>query len=489
MKKKSIIIKKNYLFVIIAIIALITRFSFLGYPHEIVFDESYFIKFANSYFTHEYYIDIHPPLGKLLIAGWAKLAGIDLSLALESISEKSTSNIFFSLRFLPALFGSVLIYIFSYLVYLISHSKKIAIIAGFLMLFDNAFLVQSKFMHLDIFLIFFVTLTLCLFLLQQKQISYSYKWFIYLLLTGISFGLATSIKWSGFTVYFIIITILILKIFNKKINDWLLFNNYAKTQIKSYTENRKDPTKIKIVEFLISIFIIFCAGITIYSLSFLIHFNLLYKIDNNYAHTIMSNEFQEELKYGKENIKNPLTFKQKFTELNKTMFYNLNFPTKDPNRSYWYEWPINKKPILYWSQNEDIQNNKGTIYFLGNFAIWIFSTLAILIVLLKIIIKKNRTKIEPALQIIVLSYFITFLPFVFITQRSTFLYHYLIPEIFAMIALSICLKYILNIKKSAFIVIFIIIFLNFLIFAPLSYGWPMPFKINCIEMNLINFLR
>ncbi len=468
-----------------AILALITHFSFLGYPREIVFDEYYFIRFANNYFTHEYYIDIHPPLGKLLIAGWAKLASVDLSLMAEIINEKSASNIFFALRFLPALFGFVLIFLFSYLAYLISHSKNAAIIAGFLMLFDNAFLVQSSFAHLDIFLVFFAALTLCLFFLQQKQISYDYKWFAYSLLTGISFGLAVSIKWSGFAIFFIITAILMLKIFDKKINNWLLFNNYKKNKIKNSAENNHNDIKTRLLEFLISAFIIFCSGIAIYSLSFLTHFNLLYKIDNSYAHTVMSKKFQEELKYGKENIENPLGFKQKFAELNKIMLYNLNISTQDPNRSYWHEWPINKKPILYWSQYNNIQNSKAAIYFLGNPAVWIFSTLAILMILLKIIIKKE--KLKPAIQIIILSYFIAFLPFAFITQRSTFLYHYLIPEIFSMIALSMCLEYILKIKKKFFILIFIAIFLNFIMLLPFSYGWAMPLEIYNIVRNLISF--
>jgi len=58
---------------------------------------------------------------------------------------------------------------------LASRSKKVALIAGFLILLDNAFLVQSKFILVDIFLVSFEVLTFCFFFLWQRQKSFSAK--------------------------------------------------------------------------------------------------------------------------------------------------------------------------------------------------------------------------------------------------------------------------------------------------------------------------
>ncbi|MFN7088533.1 MAG: phospholipid carrier-dependent glycosyltransferase [Candidatus Paceibacteria bacterium] len=49
-------------------LGLITRFLFIWNPPEVVFDEVHFGKFLYAYFTGEYYFDIHPPLGKLILA-------------------------------------------------------------------------------------------------------------------------------------------------------------------------------------------------------------------------------------------------------------------------------------------------------------------------------------------------------------------------------------------------------------------------------------
>jgi dolichyl-phosphate-mannose-protein mannosyltransferase len=54
-------------------LGLLTRFWLFGYPNTAVFDEVYFGKFVSAYYTHQYFFDIHPPLGKLLIAGFAWL--------------------------------------------------------------------------------------------------------------------------------------------------------------------------------------------------------------------------------------------------------------------------------------------------------------------------------------------------------------------------------------------------------------------------------
>ena len=56
--------------------AAATRFAAITYPHAIVFDEVYFRETALRYLEGSYFFDLHPPLGKLLLAGWAKLFGV-----------------------------------------------------------------------------------------------------------------------------------------------------------------------------------------------------------------------------------------------------------------------------------------------------------------------------------------------------------------------------------------------------------------------------
>src|SRR3990167_5484716 len=154
-------IKKSWQFLLLAVLSFTFHLSFLSHPSQVVFDEVHFGKFVAAYSTGQYYFDIHPPLGKLMIAGLVKLTGVNPVFDFSQIGENLPTNTLFAMRFLPAFFGALFVLAFSWLAWLISRNKTVALIAGFLMLLDNAVLAQSKFILVDIFLIFFEVLTLC----------------------------------------------------------------------------------------------------------------------------------------------------------------------------------------------------------------------------------------------------------------------------------------------------------------------------------------
>lgn len=57
------------------IISLITHLLKIGEPASVIFDEVYFGNFTNYYHYGEYYFDIHPPLGKLILYGCSLISG------------------------------------------------------------------------------------------------------------------------------------------------------------------------------------------------------------------------------------------------------------------------------------------------------------------------------------------------------------------------------------------------------------------------------
>src|SRR5438045_2883656 len=77
------------------VVAFATRTWSLFYPNAVVFDEVYFKAFAAHYLDHRYYFDIHPPLGKLIIAGYAHLSGLTPAAMLNGTAV--------GLRVLPAI--------------------------------------------------------------------------------------------------------------------------------------------------------------------------------------------------------------------------------------------------------------------------------------------------------------------------------------------------------------------------------------------------
>ncbi|MDD2753065.1 MAG: phospholipid carrier-dependent glycosyltransferase [Candidatus Portnoybacteria bacterium] len=498
------LLKKSWPFIFLTALSLIIHFSFLSYPSQVVFDEVHFGKFAAAYSTGQYYFDIHPPLGKLMIAGFTKLAGIDPVFDFNNIGENMPAGTLFAMRFLPALFGALFVLAFSWLAWLATRDKKIALLAGFLILLDNAFLVQSKFILVDIFMLFFEVLTLCFFFLWQRQKSFGAKWFSYLFLTAIFFGLTISIKWTGLATIGIIGVILFIKIFSKKISIYLshpeppvggegsLIDSSASTEFMLSETNVLGlrMTKLNLLkEWLVGFSAIILIGFLVYLIPFYIHFDLL--PNSGPGDAFMSPQFRQELQYGRANVYQPLPFWQKFTELNKTMYTaSTNLTTEHPFGSKWYSWPLNSKPVYYWNRDEIASRPdwQAKIFFSGNPAIWLIAAIGIIFVLIKLATKKGRRDFGPFFFILLIAYFANLLPFIFI-KRVAFLYHYLPPAIYANFILTLLLAKLWPKEKNFFTAAIIFVILGFILLSPLSYGWPMPPKLDWAETNFIGLFH
>ena len=110
---------------ILFVVALSTRFYQLDEPRAVVFDELNFGRFAANYLRRIFYFDVHPPLGKMLIAAAASY-GVSSYRRNNDVSETESSEEGFDfafdtigaeipasvplwhLRFVPALCGSLL---------------------------------------------------------------------------------------------------------------------------------------------------------------------------------------------------------------------------------------------------------------------------------------------------------------------------------------------------------------------------------------------
>lgn len=58
---------------VLLVLAAVTRFHRIEDPRSVIFDEAHFNKFTTWYISRHYYVDIHPPLAKLVFAAvlWA----------------------------------------------------------------------------------------------------------------------------------------------------------------------------------------------------------------------------------------------------------------------------------------------------------------------------------------------------------------------------------------------------------------------------------
>lgn len=195
---------------LVVAIAAALRFTNLGYPHSLVFDETYYVKDAISLTATGYEHDwpqtadssfasgstpeflstgsfvVHPPLGKWLIGLGIRAFGVNNS---------------FGWRFTTALLGTLTVLLVILIAKRLFTSSYWAAGAGFLMAIDGLAIVMSRTALLDGILAFFVALAFY-FIIRDRDSGATSLWKRpWLLATGAAFGAACATKWSG--VYFL----------------------------------------------------------------------------------------------------------------------------------------------------------------------------------------------------------------------------------------------------------------------------------------------
>ncbi|MFC1662560.1 phospholipid carrier-dependent glycosyltransferase [Patescibacteria group bacterium] len=172
-------IKNNkivWLIILLTLAAAIIRFSALTTPTEIAGDEIYFVNFSRDYFDNQLYFDVHPPLGKLLIA-----------LGIGAFGDTP-----FSWRFFSAVFGTLLIPLFYWFGWIVFRRKLVGLFLALLVFFDGLFFVISRVGVMDAGMMFFLFLGYGLLFLATSRENLQPKYF---LAAGLCLGLAISIKW------------------------------------------------------------------------------------------------------------------------------------------------------------------------------------------------------------------------------------------------------------------------------------------------------
>ncbi|KAH8798445.1 glycosyltransferase family 39 protein [Flagelloscypha sp. PMI_526] len=176
-----------------------TRFHRIGAANLVVWDEAHFGKFGTHYLKREFYFDVHPPLGKMLVGLAGLLSGYDGSFEFKSGETYPPEVPYTAWRVLMSLFGVGMVPLAWYTSVELGMSQWACHIVALMVLCDIGWLCISRFILLDSMLLFFTLLTVfCLtkFHNQQWQ-SFSIDWYLWLILTGISIGLVSSVKLIG----------------------------------------------------------------------------------------------------------------------------------------------------------------------------------------------------------------------------------------------------------------------------------------------------
>ncbi|KXJ13379.1 protein O-mannosyl-transferase 2 isoform X2 [Exaiptasia diaphana] len=186
-------------FTVVLFLSFATRLVNLSDPTHICWDETHFGKHANFYIKGEFFFDVHPPLAKMLIAMAGSLSGYNGSFPFDKPGDPYGENSYVGMRFLCALLGSLCIPLAYLMVWELTKSTTACILATGFILFDHGCITISQYILLDPILMFFIMLSAyCLTKFHSyKNNSYSFKWWFWMIATGIALSCAFSCKWVG----------------------------------------------------------------------------------------------------------------------------------------------------------------------------------------------------------------------------------------------------------------------------------------------------
>jgi len=322
----------------------------LGFPPQIVWDELYFPDMANKYLQDTYFFDLHPPLGKFIIAASIAVFG----------------DTFVAWRLMPSVFGIALLPLGFFLGWHLFKQRVGALLVAAFFAGETILIVHSRVGVMDIFLVFFTLATFLAALVVERRGQAIWP--------AVLLGVAISIKWAAFPV----------------------------VVPAGYVLWRKGLLRP------------FLAGLWIAAI---IYIAIVY-VDRLILVT-----------------GNPVQAWVEVWEWHLQAARKIGAAVPHLWGSPWWSWPIMLRPIrFYYGANPD--ETLRVILAIGNPLVWWSSTLAVLAGLIDVARKAVSRKLsaDDPLVPITLGYVLLMLPWVPGT-RIPYIYNYLVPYTFAILAL------------------------------------------------------
>ncbi|RMY93100.1 hypothetical protein D0864_05775 [Hortaea werneckii] len=189
----------------ITVVALFVRLFRIYQPPSVVFDEVHFGGFASKYIKGKFFMDVHPPLAKLLItlAGW--LAGFDGNFDFKDIGKDYLEPRvpYVAMRLLPAICGVLSVPCMFLTLRAAGCRTLTAALGAALIVFENGLVTQSRLILLDSPLVIFTAMTAlswtCFTNQHELGPKFAFKpsWWFWLAFTGLCLGATVSVKWVG----------------------------------------------------------------------------------------------------------------------------------------------------------------------------------------------------------------------------------------------------------------------------------------------------
>lgn len=412
-----------------------TRLLGLSTPPVVVFDEVHWGKAVNAYCcTGERIFDVHPPHGKLLITLGALLGGYRGGMSFETIGLPYPPNQAWAFRLVPALAGIAIPILFLLFLRLLGGSVPIAFLGGFLLVFDNALLVETHLMLFDGVLVAAILGSLVC-LLQSEHERSGGRARLWRLASGALAGLAAGTKFTGLVAPALLGLWWAIRLLGPAPRRGRIWRD--------------------------GLDLAAAAGV-VYLAGWVVHFALLTSPGPADAFHATTGRFFEDLRV-----------------THRTMIdanYNLRIP--HPDSSVPLSWPWMKVAPFFWT------SPSSSIHLVGNPVVWWGSSMLLLVLLVNMaLMRVTRLRLEPTagpqvrLWLPLVGFGLAYLPF-FGIERVLFLYHYLTPLVFAVAAVLLWLDRAgwirsgaLGDQRGSYYVVFVLAVVAFVAVSPLTYGF------------------
>ncbi|PBC33846.1 Protein O-mannosyl-transferase [Apis cerana cerana] len=144
------------LFGIIIILTAGTRFYKVTEPQHVCWDETHFGKMGSWYINRTFFFDVHPPLGKMLIALSGYVTGYDGTFPFEKPGDKFENVKYVGMRIFCTFLGATIVPLSYLIIWDLTKSIQAATFSALFILFDVGLLTLNQYILLDPILLCFM---------------------------------------------------------------------------------------------------------------------------------------------------------------------------------------------------------------------------------------------------------------------------------------------------------------------------------------------
>jgi dolichyl-phosphate-mannose--protein O-mannosyl transferase len=393
-----------FMLLVLTLAAFATRLWLQAEPAIIVFDEVHFAAFATYYLRGDYFFDIHPPLAKLILGLVAWLSDCDFNVTYAGhFDEPMPSEEYVILRLVPQFFSALCVPLIYIIVRVLDFSIPAALTSSGLILFETSLIAEGRYVLTDSILHFFVCLHLLVLFMALRR-NCNIEWLIY---CGASLGAACACKvtsWSLIAVDAAVLTIDSISISGKRFLWGWARRGFA------------------------------VCGLTVFVfyLTFVLHFVLTPYWPSDLPY--LPREYEDlAMRHDNEmwpfRLRPPRLFVRILAMLVDMHKSNLECDPWHEYESRPFSWPLLTSCYVGFHRDRDFHRQ---VHCMGNLYVYYIAFYAIVVVAFCAPFNRNWV-----LFILVFGFLVSYLPF-FAIHRSTFLYHYQIPLIFACLVAGPC---------------------------------------------------